>query len=166
MIGSALPRVRLARLAIPAGLIFACALFFGWNAGDTAVPRPPASPKIRWSLPHPRKEDAARDFALIMARRPWGRGSLGGAGAQPGKGPKGAAPPSWRLAGIVERSGESMALILTGAGPAAKLEYFRVGDRLPDGTVLTALARDSATVDGTKPPHAGAHVFRLFDAKR
>jgi hypothetical protein len=165
MMGSPLPRGSLIRLGIPAGFIIACAVILGWSDGDIIVPpqRPP--PPIRWSLPRPRTEDTTKNLAAVLAGRPWNRGSLTGAGAQTAPTQAAAAPPSWRLAGVAKRSGESFALIASGATPTAKIDYLRIGDRLPDSSIIVALTADSVTTKGGKQSPTRAHVYRLFDAK-
>ncbi|MBV8121837.1 MAG: hypothetical protein JO081_18075 [Alphaproteobacteria bacterium] len=164
MIGAPLSHRSLARLGIPAGLIFACAVILGWSAGDVIVPPPSSRPPSAWALPRPRTEDPARDFAAVMAGRPWNRGSPLGGGSQ-SRAPAVAAPASWRLAGIAQRGGEGFALIASGAAPSAKIDYARVGDRLPDSSVIVALTSDSITTKGGKESSASAHIYRLFGAK-
>jgi hypothetical protein len=165
MIGSLLPRGSLVRLGVPAGLIFACAVILGWSAGDVIVPPQRSPPPIRWSLPRPRTEDTTRNLAAVIAGRPWNRGYPIGAGAQTGPAPAAAPPPNWRLAGVAKRSGESFALIASDATPTAKIDYLRVGDRLPDSSVIVALTPDSVTTKGGKQSATRAHVYRLFSAK-
>jgi hypothetical protein len=156
------PRIASPRLAVPIGIVFAGAVLLGWNAGDVAVPPPAPLPPIRWSLPRPRVAETAKDFAVVTAGRPWNRHSPLASGTRPGQGRPGAAAPSWRLAGIVERGGAGFALIASGAGATAKLDYLRIGDRLPDGSVLLALGRDSATAAAGK---SRPRIYRLFGKK-
>ena len=164
MIGSPAPRTSLIRLAIPAALIFACAVVLGWNAGDTIVPMAAAPAPIRWSLPQPKADDAARDMAALTTAKPWHRDFPGLRPAAPTPGQ--AAAADWRLAGIVDRDEERYALVLSGAGAAAKIAYLQVGDTLPDGSVIVALTRDSAAAEGGKPPAHGHRIYRLFGEKR
>jgi hypothetical protein len=163
--GSPLPRASAIRLAVPVGLIFACAVALGWSGGGDVVVPHAATPKpIPWSLPRPRPNTLAKDLATIANGKPWHRGYGGAHGAElAGAHGRGAAPPQWRLAGVVERSGEHFALVESGAGRSAKLHYFRVGEALPDGSVLVALTRDSATAQSGKPPKP--RVYHLFGKK-
>ena len=170
MIGSRPRSGDLARLAIPAAVIFVCAAALGWNAGDTEVPKTAPAPPIRWSLPQPVAADPAKDLVVIAGERPWkgeyavtGSGLPGGGTASAGPAPP--APPIWRLAGIVERGADSFALIVSGSGPERQVAYLRIGDALPDGSRLVALSRDSATAAGGKPPADGSRVYRLFGEK-
>jgi hypothetical protein len=163
MMQSLLTRGSLMRVGIPAGFIFACAVVLGWNAGDIMVPQPPPLPPTRWSLPRLRPEDPARDLAIVIAGRPWKRGNAAGTGAQPQM-PVNPTPPSWRLAGIAKRSTESVALIAKGSAPTAPVDYLRIGDRLPDNSVIIALTPDSITTKGGKLPSART-MYRLFGAK-
>jgi hypothetical protein len=163
MMQSLLTRGSLMRLGIPAGFILACAVVLGWSAGDIIVPQPPLPPPTRWSLPRLRPADPARDLAVITAGRPWNRSDATGAGTQP-QTPAIPTPPSWRLAGIAKRSTKSVALIAKGSAPTAQIDYLRVGDRLPDSSVIVALSPDSITTKGGKQPSTRT-IYRLFGAK-
>jgi hypothetical protein len=163
MMQSLVTRGSLMRVGIPAGFIFACAVVLGWNAGDIIVPQPPPLPPTRWSLPRLRPADPARDLAVITAGRPWNRSDAAGTGAQPQM-PVIPTLLSWRLAGIAKRSTESVALVAKGSAPTAQIDYLRVGDRLPDSSVIVALSPDSITTEGSKQPSTRT-TDRLFGAK-
>ncbi|HZT87012.1 MAG TPA: hypothetical protein VFA12_03515 [Stellaceae bacterium] len=153
-----LERGMLVRYGAPAAVIAACAGLLGWNAGETTLPAMPTPAATPWALPPPNREDPGRDLAVLTQRKPWNPGLLGTA-----KTPQNA-PPSWRLAGIVRRGDSAFALIEIGSGAAAKLEYKRVGETLPNGGTLAALSADSAVVkDGKDSP--GEKVYKLFDRK-
>lgn len=154
--------VNLVRLAIAGAIILVCAVVLGWNAGYTAVPPPPRLRPIRWVLPPPRAANPAKDLAAILAIHPWGHGGLPAMGAARPK--PAAAVPIWRLAGIVERGRGRFALVTTGSGAAAKSQYLRVGDHLPDGSAIVALRRDRLVSATRAPP--GRRIYRLFGRKR
>jgi hypothetical protein len=115
-------------------------------------------------LQRPASSDTAGDLAVLRSRKPWGGGT---AFVDPeiAPAPMQNAEP-WRLAGVIERDREALALILIGSGPTARLEYRAVGDRLPDGSVFVRIDADSATSQEGQPPAVVQHVYRLFENKR
>ena len=152
------------RLGIPIGVIFLCAMFLGWNAGDTPLPPAARMAPVPWSLPTAEVRESAKDLAIVTAGRPWNRGFASadaGASLAPA-----VAAPSWRLAGIIQRNDQRFALIASGPDAAAKLDYLGIGDALPDGGVLVDITQDSAAVEGGITAAAGRRVYRLFDKKK
>jgi hypothetical protein len=158
-------------LTVAALVLLAAAVVLGWQAGDAPLMPPPSADRAPWSLPPRPHSDAAAAMAALEARRPWGEvtspaqaaaaaGAAGGAG-QPNAA---AASSAWRLAGIVERGQDHFALIASGVGPGLHLAYLRVGDRLPDGSVLLRIATDSATIANAKAS-AQPRIYRLFGEK-
>jgi hypothetical protein len=166
VIGSALFRgPRPAQLGLATGALAACAMIFGWHAGKIPVPRATPAPPTAWEFPRPTTSDTASDLAILRLRKPWGGGT---AFVDPEIAPapqiQNAEP--WRLAGIIERDHQALALILIGSGSTARLEYRAVGDRLPDGSVFVGIDADSATSQEGQPPTVVQHVYRLFENKR
>lgn len=154
-----LPHEGWGRFGAATGILVVCALWLGWSAGDTPVPPIRPLAQIPWSLPRLRSNDPASDFAAVTARQPWGAG-VAMAPRATAKG-QSVAATNWRLAGVIRRGADSFALLATGAG-GAKLTYLRIGDRLPDGSVLLRITSDSAvTKQGKSPPR----IYRLFGAK-
>jgi hypothetical protein len=166
MIGAPLFRgPRRVQLGIATGALAASAAILGWHAGKIPVPRTASAPPTVWELPRAAVSDTADDLAILRSRKPWGGGTAF-------VDPEIASTPQiqnaepWRLAGIIERDREAMALILIGSGPTARLEYRAVGERLPDGSVFVQIDADSATSQEGQPPAVVQHVYRLFDNKR
>jgi hypothetical protein len=153
-------RVGWVRLAVAAGTIVSGAVLLGWRAGNTPVPPLPPRAATPWSLPRLDADDPAKDLAVLTARHPWtsggpGRRALGPAAAPP-------PPINWRLAGIITRNDVTFALIAIGRpGTPSKLEYRRVGDALPDGSILVGINSDNA-VSEDKGKAKKQRVFRLF----
>ena len=144
--------LRLGGLAVLAVLL---AVFFGWQSGEMTVPAAVTPPRASWNLPNVPEIDTAKDLAVLKERKPWG--DLGKKDAAASAQAK-AAPPEWRLAGVVDRPDGSYALIAVGKPPSIKYEYRAVGDKLPDGSTLIELSQDSATTkaddqDGTQTVH-------------
>ena len=166
-------------VAVAIAVLLAAALVLGWQAGDTPLPPPAKAEPAKWSLPKLTHSDATADLAVLKNRHPWsglftlgptaaapggpavpgGNAAPGGPGAHPAAAP----PPSWRLAGVVERGEDRFALVAPGPG-TGELSYLRLGDRLPDGSTLVAIAPDSATTADAKSP-ARRRVYRLFGEK-
>jgi hypothetical protein len=156
------------RLAVLSGVAVVVSAFLGWQAGQISVPAAPPPAPIAWELSSPPTEDPARDLAILTARRPWTNASLaagaGDAQHQPAGAAANPAPAAWRLAGIVQRPSENFALIVIGAAGAAKLEYHRVGDVLPDGSTLVQITSETAITESAGA--AGARrVYWLFRGK-
>jgi hypothetical protein len=160
-------RTRWIQLAILSGLAVLVATFLGWQAGQIVVSAGPPVAPTPWALSAPPAEDPRRDMAIVTARRPWTNAFLAAdAGAkQPGAaGASNSKPVEWRLAGLVQRRGENFALIVTGQPGAAKLEYNRVGDALPDGSTLVEITADNAVA---KPAGSSGEerIYWLFRGK-
>jgi hypothetical protein len=151
------------QFSLVAAALMACAIILGWHAGKIPVPRATPAPPTAWELPRPAASDVAGDLAVLRSRKPWGSGT---AFIDPESAPAPQNAEPWRLAGIIERDNEALALILIGSGPTARLEYRGVGDRLPDGSVFVQIDGDSATSQEGQPPSVAQHVYRLFDTKR
>jgi hypothetical protein len=155
------------RLAVLSGIAAVVSAFLGWQAGQIAVLAGPPPAPAPWVLPPQPTEDPTKDLAILTARRPWTNPFLA-AGADPKQldAARAANPPpvAWRLAGIVQRPGENFALILVGQPGAAKLEYRRVGDALPDGSTLVEITSDNAVA---KPAGSSGQqrVYWLFRGK-
>ncbi len=64
----------------------------------------------------------------------------------------------------MQRDDGTFALVAVGTGAAARLDYLRVGDPLPDGGILASITADSAVVKGG-PGSAAQRVYKLFDKK-
>jgi hypothetical protein len=141
------------RLAVLSGVAAVVSAFLGWQAGQISVPAGPPPAATPWVLPPRPTEDPARDLAILTARGPWTNAFLLARSAGIGSEQPEAArasnskPPVWRLAGIVQRPGENFALIVIGQPDAAKLEYRRVGDSLPDGSTLVQITSDNAVAE-------------------
>lgn len=155
------------RLAVLSGVAAVVSAFLGWQAGQISVPARPPSPPTPWELPAQPAADPTKDLAILTARRPWTNAFLAaGANAAQGAaaGASGSPAVEWRLAGIVERPGENLALIVIGQAGAAQLEYRRIGDALPDGSTLVQITPDTAV---TKPAGSSGEqrVYWLFRGK-
>jgi hypothetical protein len=155
------------RLAVLSGIAAIVSAFLGWQSGQILVPAGPPLAPTPWELPPRSTEDPTRDLAILTARRPWTNAFLE-AGAGPAQAePTGAASSraaAWRLAGIVQRLGENLALIAIGQPDAAKLEYRRVGDSLPDGSTLVQITSDNL-VTKSLGPSGEQRVYWLFRGK-
>jgi hypothetical protein len=136
------------RLAILVVLATGVALFLGWQAGTTEIPRAAAPEPVHWTLPASAETDSAKDMAVLTARNPWNAAFAGGSITN--KDAAARAASQWRLAGIVDRPDGKFALIAIGQ-PATKFEYRAPGDKLPDGNVLVELSNDSATIKADDP---------------
>ena len=180
MIKPALPSRRvLIRLGVVALVLTAGSAALGWKAGETPLPPPSAIPKESWELREIKPEDTATLVAVLAARHPWG--GFIDASKRPEvrrnvrTPPKRPPPPTpWRLAGIVQRGDESFVLIATGQAAQTKIEYRRVGDSLPDGSIIVQILTDSAKTqaasaapdsDDSPPENPETRVYRLFDKK-
>jgi hypothetical protein len=156
-------RPRLVVLGIPALLIVAAAMVFGWRAGaaDEAVTAPVDA--TAWDLPRPKVSDTAREVAILRQRRPWGGQASFSDSETPNTGPVSTA--AWRLVGTVERGTQWFALISVGEQRAEHLEYRAVGDPLPNGGNVVKVDADSVTVGGWS---AGSEdvTYRLFGKKQ
>jgi hypothetical protein len=177
------PRRIMVRLGAGALVAVAGAAGLGWSAGETPLPPPSAIPKETWELREIKPEDTAKLVAVLAGRHPWA-GFIDSARRPDQRrtarnpAPKPATP--WRLAGIVQRGDESFALIATGQAAQTKIEYRRVGDSLPDGSILVQILPDSAktqpapsdspsttppSTDDSPPENPETRVYRLFDKK-
>ena|SRR5579863_5028408 len=155
------------RLAVLSGVAALVAAYLGWQAGQVSVSAGPPLAPTRWELPAQSTEDPTRDLAILTERRPWTNAFLAAGAGSVQRGPAGPAnspPIAWRLAGIVRRPSENLALIIIGEASAAKLEYRGVGDVLPDGSTLVQITSETAV---TKPAEASGEqrVYRLFRGK-
>jgi len=181
MIKPALPSRRvLLRLGAVALVLTAGSAALGWRAGETPLPPPSAIPKESWELREIKPEDTTTLVGVLAARHPWAgfidaskRPDLRRAARTPPKRPP-PPPPPWRLAGIVQRGDESFVLIATGQAAQTKIEYRRVGESLPDGSILVQILPDSAKTqpasaapdsDDSPPENPETRVYRLFDKK-
>ncbi|HUZ74928.1 MAG TPA: hypothetical protein VMU87_18230 [Stellaceae bacterium] len=176
-------RRTLLRLAVAAVLMIGSGIALGWRAGQTDVP--PAAPiaKEKWSVKPPEREDPTRDLSVLTSLHPW----TGFVEARREQAAAHKAPPAWRLAGIVQRGEEKFALIAMGQYPKPIFEYRRVGDSLPDGSILVQITSDSAKTkmhsapapssartfppspasppSRSAPPPSEARTYRLFEKK-
>jgi hypothetical protein len=163
MTGSALLRGRrLMQLSIACSALLVVAILAGWHAGDAPADEAARLAPAAWTLPSPNVRDPEQDVATINSRQPWG-------GRAAFRDPELAPPPGnavWRLAGIVERGGERLVLIMVGPGAGAMLEYRSVGESLPDGSVLVRIDPDSATSQRGQSVTAERSVHRLFEKPR
>ena len=161
MTGSALLRGRrLMQLSIACGALLVVAILAGWHTGDAPADGAARLAPAAWTLPSPNVRDPEQDVAIINLRQPWG-------GRAAFRDPELAPLPGnavWRLAGIVERGGERLVLIMV--GPEARLEYRSVGESLPDGSVLVQIDLDSATSQRGQSGAAERSVHRLFEKPR
>jgi hypothetical protein len=146
-------RARL-QFGIAVGVLVVGAAALGWRAGETLPPPPSAIAKDPWSLGPLKNQDTAKDVELLRQRRSWnGFEREGGPQQAATRAPAAAVP--WRLAGIVRRGDESLVLISTGRAQTTKFEYRRVGDALPDGSILVQIMSDGAK---TQSSSSGAHT--------
>lgn len=156
---AALPRGTWLKVGVVAVILFAGAAALGWRAGFTLPPPQAVRPEAPWSLPPPQQNETNRDLAVLASRKPWGdASSVAEEHRQPVRPP---ARLSWRLAGIIQRGGDTFALIAQGM--PAKFAYLRVGDALPDGSKLIEITADEAVAQGGKDDAHAKHVYRLFD---
>jgi hypothetical protein len=178
------------RLAGVAVVLIAGAVVLGWRAGETAVPPLPPLAKDAWSTVTASADDPVKDFQIMRGRHPWTGFLDMTKRLQVNRGPAAAAAAAarrpapvkpkvpWRLAGIILRGDESFVLIATGQAAKTTLEYRRVGDSLPDGSILVQIMPDSAKTQpapSAAPPSENPEapppekpetiVYRLFDKK-
>jgi hypothetical protein len=180
MIGSQIVRRNLIRIAGVAVVALVGAVALGWRAGETVVPPLPPVAKDAWSLPKSQPEDIDKDLALMKGKHPWtgflnmdkrvtlNRRPENAPPVRPPSRPKPKVP--WRLAGIIQRGEESFVLIATGQAAKTTLEYKRVGDSLPDGSILVQIMADSAKTQAPSSESSASQdpqtsVYRLFDKK-
>jgi hypothetical protein len=170
----------LLRYAIAGAVIVGGGVALGWRAGETGDPLAGPAAKDQWALAAPKEEDVTKDLGALKSLHPW----TGFVEQQkPAARPQPPARPTWRLAGIVQRGAETLVLISTAQGQTAKFEYRRVGDSLPDGSILVQITADSAMTrmpaspdssSSTAAPSSAApssdsspeaRTYRLFDKK-
>jgi hypothetical protein len=132
----------------------------GWRAGRPGPAPQAAVDKTPWAVPAPAAADPARDAAILRARWPWG-GTV--AFRDIDAGPPAAPSQPWALVGTIARDAERFALIRVGPGPAGRIEYRGVGDKMPDGSRLDEIAGDSVTTQAGG--NAAPVVHRLFDKR-
>ncbi len=163
------------QFGIAVGVLVICAGVLGWRAGQPSAPPAAVIAKDPWSLGSLKSEDTSKDMDLLKIRRSWDGFDRGRGPAQAQARARGPAV-TWRLAGIVKRGDESFVLISTGQAQTAKYEYRRVGDSLPDGSILVQIMPDGAKTqappadaraksDSAKKPSSSSdtHVYRLFN---
>lgn len=164
-------RRTLVRMLIAALVVAGGGMALGWNAGEMTPPPPGPIAHDPWSLDQPTQADVTKDVGVLATLHPW-------AGIVEAKKPQAPeqrrAPPSWRLAGVVQRGDEKLALIATGKPPRISFEYKRVGESLPDGSILVQITSDSAKTQKSSPSSAEAkspssetlasdsHTYQLF----
>jgi hypothetical protein len=174
-------RRNLLRIAGVAVVLVAVAVGVGWRAGKTEVPPLPPLPKDSWSLPKADAEDTAKDLAVMKGKHPWtgfldmtkrvtlNKRSATQTPARTAPRPAPARPQvPWRLAGVIQRGDESLVLIATGKEPKTILEYKKVGDSLPDGSILVQIMSDSAKTQAPASESSTSEdpkIYRLFDKK-
>jgi hypothetical protein len=140
-------RRNLLRFAVAGVLILGGGAALGWRAGQTADPVAGPTAKEQLALTAPKEENVTKDLGALTSLHPWS----GFVEQQKPARPPPPARPTWRLAGIVQRGDETYALITTSQGPAAKFEYRRVGETLPDGSILVQITADSAKTQMSRP---------------
>jgi hypothetical protein len=143
-------RRTLLRLAILGALVIAAGVWLGWRAGAMDDVETARLAKETWALSPPVREDPTRDLALLAARHPW-RGPTEDRRERVQRPPP---LPRWRLAGIVQRGDEKFALITVEARPLPRYEYRRVGDTLPDGSILVQIMEDGAKTESHPSPES------------
>jgi hypothetical protein len=151
------------RLLLAALGLFVVGLAVGWQ---TAVDGPDASglkpPRDEWSEPAAHGADTAKLVKDLDQHSLWGEG--GAAASGPSDADKAAAEAKaaaeWRLSGIVVEDGKSWAVILTpGVGKAPPhAQSSKIGDALPDGSKLVAIAKTAITVADAK----GQRQVKMF----
>ena len=163
-------RSTLIRLAIAGLFIVGCGMALGWRAGEAIESPQGKAASDPWSLDAAKKPDPSKDLDVLAALHPW-------SGAAPKRQQVAAAappPPTWRLAGIVKRGDENFALIQTGTASRIMFEYRKLGESLPDGTILVQIGDDSAktqkpsSTDASSTessPSPDATTFQLFGKK-
>lgn len=118
-------------------------LAFGWQMGQETQQSALAPAAEAWSLPQPQETAPGQDMAEITTKRPWAaEGRAAGMGAI--RPDAGSGATGWRLAGTVQRGDQQFALIARGTA----LEYKRVGDSLPDGSIILQINQDGVITDG------------------
>lgn len=151
------------RLLLAAVGLFVVGLAIGWQ---TAVDGPDASglkpPRDDWSEPAAHATDTAKLVKDLDQHSLWGEG--GPAATGPTDAEKAAAEAKaaaeWRLSGIVEQNGKSWAVIMTpGVGKAPPhAQSSKIGDQLPDGSKIVAIAKTAITVADAK----GQRQVKMF----
>ena len=176
-------RRTLVRLAVAGVLLISAGAALGWKAGQTDEPPALPTAKEKWALAAPQGDDTTKDLAILNLRKPWGSPDE----ARREQPTARTAPPQWRLAGIVVSGEEKLALISTGQYPRARFEYRRIGESLPDGSILVQITSDSAKTESrsapgpasspafppsprspSSPPASSSpqtHTYRLFEKK-
>lgn len=167
-------RRTLLRLAVAAVLMVGIGIALGWRADQTDESPASQMAKEPWSVQPPKSEDPTKDLALLTSRHPW----TGNTEAKKEEAAAHKVPPAWRLVGIVQSGKEKFALVTTGQSPRPRPAYLRIGDALPDGSILVQITSDSAKTEmrsippSSSPPasppastSAIAHTYRLFEKK-
>ncbi|MDE2407747.1 MAG: hypothetical protein KGL91_07785 [Xanthomonadaceae bacterium] len=133
------------RAAVLAGVTLGTVigLFLPIRAAD-----PPKADEASWSLPNAQalKRFSDNTFQAVRAARFWGDLQMPG---QRGNEKK---PASWTLTGIVTRPQVQVSISVPGKQGGPEQLWLRVGEKLPDEAVLTAVTRDRIwfTKDGCK----------------
>jgi hypothetical protein len=139
-----------------AGAALLVALVMGWLNGRAHPATLHAQDEEQWSIPQVRESSAARDQAVLSSRKLWNgyyaTGSSQGGGQS--------APAKWRFAGTVVRGQERFALIAGESG--GKLQYLKIGDKLPDGSSLVDISPDTLVSDGGSGTPEERHSYHLF----
>ncbi len=138
-------RRTLLRLAVAAMLLVGSGVALGWRAGQIDVPPAAAIAKEKWSVTPPRREDPAKDLAVLASLHPW-------SGPAQAKRPENLRPPQWRLAGIIESGDEKYAIIAVGPAFKQRILYRRIGKSLPDGSILVQITADGAKTESHSAP--------------
>jgi hypothetical protein len=151
-----IPKTLRSRLLSGAAIILALGLVAGWSMSDDA---PDASkvvaPAERWQEPALRQDDVAKAVASLARHSLWGD-----AGPAAGSKDAKAASADWRLSGIVDDSGPPVAVIMVSpvGKAAARIQYSKNGDELPDGSHIVDITKSSITVAGID----GRREIKLF----
>lgn len=156
-------RLAIRPLAGAAGLALAVGL--GWLDAPATAPPAYAPPAEAWSLPTLAQSQSGRGLAEVTALRPWSADRRPAAPPNPSP-TAGPAPEGWRLAGIVLRGEERFVLITGGSVNSQDVEYKRVGDTLPDGSIILQISQDSVITEGGASSPGGRTTHRLFDSRK
>ena len=158
-----MPKTFRARLLLATAGLLVAGLAIGWltadSGSDTAkLVAPPES----WKEPALRHEDSAKQLANLTQHSLWGAGGPGTQTSSEDEQAEAAklAATQWRLSGIVNRHGASLAVILLpgAAKSPPRVQYNKIGDQLPDGSRIVEIARTTITVAG----ESGQRQVKMF----
>jgi hypothetical protein len=152
------------RLLLAAVGLFVVGLAVGWQ---TAVDGPDAAglkpPRDDWAELGTQTTDTAKLIKDLDQHSLWGEGGPAATGPSDAEKAEAEAKAKseWRLSGIVDLNGKSWAVIMTpGVGKAPpSSKSSKIGDELPDGSKLVAIAKTQITVADAKGQQRQVKMF-------